>query len=181
VPEDHLHLWRPCADLPGKLGAENRHGVVGGDNDELAVLLLRVEERLAAEDSFEHVAGDLGPVEQHRPQCGQLIAAALPGQQVIAEMTAQPGERGAGRGLAEADPLPGAGHVALGQQRVQGDDEVHVKSREVHLPMISSKWMASISTIDFQNCPCWLIVVRNLEVSRGQSCRNAGCQQCADR
>src|SRR5512135_277124 len=97
LPEADPCLRRLHADLAGKLGAEDGDGVVGGEDDELAVFLLRVEVRLAAEDPFEHVAGDLGPVEEYRPQRGQLVAAALPGQQFVAEMAAQPGERGTGR------------------------------------------------------------------------------------
>ena len=126
------------ADLAGELGTEHRDGVIGGEDDELAVFPLRVEARLAAEDPLEHVAGDLGPVEQYRAERGQLVPGALPDQQLVAEVAAQPGERGARRRLAEADPLPGTGHVALRKQRVQGDDEVHVKSGQVHATMISS-------------------------------------------
>src|SRR5690349_7000513 len=149
LPEDDPYPRRLRADLAGELGAEDRDGVVGGKDDELAVLLLRVEVRLAAEDPLEHVAGDLGPGEQYRPQRGQLVAAALPGQEFVAEMAAQPGERGAGRRLAETDPLTGASHVALGEQRMQGDYQVHVQSSETHATRISSEWMISISTIDF--------------------------------
>jgi hypothetical protein len=36
---------------------------------------------------------------------------------------------------------------------VQDDDQVHVQSSQVHALMISSQWMMSISTIDFQNYP----------------------------
>jgi hypothetical protein len=79
------------ADLAGELGAEDRDGVVGGKDDELAFFPLRIEVRLAAEDPLEHVAGDLGPVEQYRPKRGQLVAAALPGQEFVTEMAAQPG------------------------------------------------------------------------------------------
>ena len=67
LPEADPHLRRPQADLAGERGAEDRDGVVGGDDDELTVLPFRVEVRLAAEDPLEHVAGDLRSVEQHRP------------------------------------------------------------------------------------------------------------------
>ena len=53
----------------------------------------------------------------------------------------------------KTDPLTGTSHVALGEQRMQGDYQVHVQSSETHATMISSKWMMSISTIDFQNYP----------------------------
>ena len=139
------------ADLPGQPVPDDRQGVVGGEEHELAVLARRVEARLAAEDQLEHLAGDLGAVEQYHAQGGQLVPAALTGQQLVAEVAAQPGERGARRGLAEADPLPRPGHVALGEQGAQRHHEVHVESGEVHAAMISSPRMSFIRRIDFTN------------------------------
>jgi hypothetical protein len=48
--------------------------------------------------------------------------ATVAGQQVVIEMAAQAGQRGAHRGLGRADAPAGAGDVALLQQGAQRDD-----------------------------------------------------------
>jgi hypothetical protein len=53
-------------------------------------------------------------------------------------VAAQAGERGAGGGLAEADPVARAGDVALLEQGVEGDQEVEVEARQVHMASMVS-------------------------------------------
>src|SRR4029079_14978962 len=53
-------------------------------------------------------------------------------QQLVAEVVAQPRERTAHRRLAQIQPVPGPGHVPLGQQRIEGDEQVEVEEVQVH-------------------------------------------------
>jgi len=59
-------------------------------------------------------------------------------------MAAQPGQCRAHRGLAEADPLPSTGDIALFEQGAQRHDKVHVKSGEIHDPAPSMPWIEPI-------------------------------------
>ena len=97
-----------------------------------------------AEVTTPTTAGHSGPL---------TIAAALAGKQLVAEVAAQPGQGSAHRGLAEADPFPRPGHVALGQQCAQGYHQVHVEAGEVHAARLSGRWMNHIRRIDFINSP----------------------------
>ena len=53
-------------------------------------------------------------------------------QQFVAEIVPQPRERAAHRRLAQVQPIPGAGDVPLGQQRVKGDEQVQIEQVKVH-------------------------------------------------
>ncbi len=117
---------------PGEFGAEDGDGVVGRQEFELAALLGRVEVRLAGEEPLQQVVGGGHAVEEHLAEGGEFVVAADAGQQVVVEVTAQAGERRTHRRLAEADALPGTGHVALLQEGAQGDDEVEVQATEIH-------------------------------------------------
>ena len=53
------------------------------------------------------------------------------GQELVAEQRAQAGEVVAHRRLAEPDAGRGAGDAALGQQRVEGDEQVEVEAAQI--------------------------------------------------
>lgn len=115
-----------------ELGAEHGDGVVGGEQRELAFLLVRDEVGPAAEDPFQQVTGGGGAVEQGVAEGGQLILAADAGQQLVVEVAAQAGQSRAHRGLAQPDALAGARDVALLQQCAQGQNEVEVETGQIH-------------------------------------------------
>jgi Fumarylacetoacetate (FAA) hydrolase family len=83
----------------GEFGAEHRDRVVGSEQGELTLLAGGVEVRLTGEDSLEQVTRGGGAIEQGLAERGQLVLPADAGQQVVAEMPVQPGQRGAHRGL----------------------------------------------------------------------------------
>ena len=130
--EDQADAGGQRVHLAGQPRAVDRDGVVGGEDGELAFLAGRLEARLAGEHALEHLAGGGRAVEQHRAERGQLVPGAAPDQQLVTEVAAQPGQRGAHRRLAEADPLPRPRDVALSEQRAQRDDQVHVEAGQVH-------------------------------------------------
>ena len=80
----------------------------------------------------------LGGGLEGRAERRQLVGVAGPDEEVVAEVAAQAGERGAGGGLAEADPVARAGDVALLEQGVEGDQEVEVEARQVHMASMVS-------------------------------------------
>ncbi len=116
----------------GEFGAEDRDGVVGGDQLELPGLDRRVEVGLAGEQALQDVVSRRGAVEEDLSEGGEFIVPAHPREQVVVEVAAQPGQGGAHGGLAEPDALSGAGDVALLQERTQCDDEVEVQTGQVH-------------------------------------------------
>jgi len=74
----------------------------------------------------------LALVEQGRRERGERVVPTVAGEQLVAEVAAQPAERGAHGGLAQPDALPGPGDVALVEQRVQRDEQVEVDAGQVH-------------------------------------------------
>ena len=72
---------------------------------------------------------------QHRPrlldqverQCRGLHPRAAFGQQGIAELLAQPGQRMADRRLGPPEPLGGAGDAPLGHQNIEHNQQVEVE------------------------------------------------------
>ena len=53
-------------------------------------------------------------------------------QQRVAEVPAQAGERAAHRGLAEVELAAGGGDAGLGEQGVEGHQQIQVQATEMH-------------------------------------------------
>ena len=70
-------------------------------------------------------------------QRGEPVLVAESGQQVVAEMPAEPGQLRRHRGLAQADLLGGLADAALLQQRVQRDQQIQVEIGQVHIANVS--------------------------------------------
>ncbi|GHB24495.1 hypothetical protein GCM10010392_61020 [Streptomyces clavifer] len=71
-------------------------------------------------------------MQENLAEGGEFVVSADTGEQIVAEVAAQPGEGSAHRGLTEPDALPGARDVALLQQGTQSDDEVEVEAGQIH-------------------------------------------------
>jgi hypothetical protein len=55
-------------------------------------------------------------------------------EQLVMKVMPETGERSAHRGLTEIESVTSAGDVALGQQRVQGHEEIEIEQVQVHTP-----------------------------------------------
>ena len=75
------------------------------------------------------------------------IASAEWGEGIV-EQLAQSGELGRQRRLADVQAPRGAGHVAFGEQRIEGHEQVEVDLAQVH-GQLSAKVMGQIPIIDF--------------------------------
>jgi hypothetical protein len=105
--------------------------VVGHDQGELAFRGGRLEIRGGREQPFRGIADRAHLFGQLRAERGQRVLAPVPGQQLVAEVPAEPGQRGARRGLGHAEPFGGARHAALAQQLAQRHEQVQVEIGQV--------------------------------------------------
>jgi len=62
----------------------------------------------------------------------QLVVPAGPDQELVVEPAPQPRQRRAHRRLAELEPLPGPGHVALFQEDLERQQQVEVRPSQRH-------------------------------------------------
>ena len=62
---------------------------------------------------------------------GQRVLPPVPDQQLVGEVPAQPGQRGARGGLGDAEPLGGPGDAALPDQLTQGHEQIQVDIGQV--------------------------------------------------
>jgi len=116
----------PLFEQAQERATEHGEGVVGHDHREFAVRGHGVEYRSRGEGVFHIPQGDLGLVEQRDREWGEDVALPVAGKQLVAEVAAQSGEGGAGRGLAQADALARPGDAAFTQEGVQRDEQVQV-------------------------------------------------------
>ena len=105
--------------------------VVGHDQGELAFGAGRVEIRAGREEPFRGGADRVGLFGQLGAERGQRVLAPVPDQQLVTEVPAEPGQRGARRGLGHAEPFGGARHAALAQQLAQRHEQVQVEIGQV--------------------------------------------------
>ena len=65
-------------------------------------------------------------------------------QQFVPEMMAEPGEGAAHGRLAQIQPVAGAGHVPLGQQRIERDEQIQIEQVQIHrVTYRSCRYLAS--------------------------------------
>ena len=88
---------------------------------------------------------------------GRYQRQALAQQQGVTEELAEPGQRVAHAGLAQPDPFGRPGDVPLGQQRVEGHEEVEIDAREAHFPLLAG-FIAASNGLHSQApiAECWL-------------------------
>jgi hypothetical protein len=80
-------------------------------------------------DVGEHLLHRRGELQAFR---GRQHPSGGAQQQRVPEERAQPRERGAHRGLRQAEPRRGPGHVALAEERVERDQQVQVDRSDIH-------------------------------------------------
>ena len=132
--------WRQAQGCPGSVISKGRGkapdqgylGVFGHAGGEDAGALCRIEADAEVECGLDML--DRGGDQR----CdlagagGRLHAGRGTDEQIIGEQVAQPRQRVAHRRLRKADPVAGAGHGALGGQRVKGFEEVEVDRPDIH-------------------------------------------------
>jgi hypothetical protein len=122
--------------------------VVGGDEPELPFARRGIESDRRREDAIEMGHGEAHGLDQGSAALGQHQPAPRGNEKGIAEVRAQASQRVAHRGLGEADGLGGPGDVLLGEQGVQGDEEVRVDRGEVHSTAPLRLTMAAVDGTD---------------------------------
>ena len=127
------------ASSVGDRVAEDGDAVVADQEGELAGRGRRVELRLGGEHPLDAGQRDPGSSLQLDRQRGEPVLVADPGEQFVAEVPAQPGQRGRQRRLAEAHLRRGPGDAALLQQGVQGHQQVEIQAGEVHGTTLSTR------------------------------------------
>jgi hypothetical protein len=105
--------------------------VIGHDQGELAFGTGRVEVRAGREEPFRGGADRIDLFGQLGAERGQRVLAPVPDQQLVTEMPAQPGQRGARRGLGHAEPFGRTRHAALAQQLAERHEQVQVEIGQV--------------------------------------------------
>ena len=131
--EPEAHAGRPLRREPRDDGADGGESVVGSVHRELSRRVERVPRRLTLEHAprgLERGRGVLGEPDGER--C-ELVRVAAPGEDRVVEVGAQPRQRGAQRGLAQMQPLCRTSDAAIGQQGVQGDEQIQIESGEQRL------------------------------------------------
>ena len=119
----------------------NQHGrgdVIRGDNLESPLRLSRVEARRCGHQRFEPLQAFAHLGQQSFREGGREHLFALWHEDVVAEVAAQSGERGAHRRLAQVHADRGARHAARFEQRLEGHQQVQVQTAEAHF-QVSTK------------------------------------------
>lgn len=84
-------------------------------------------------------------------QRGELVRVPHSGEQFVAEVAAQPGQRGTHGGLAQPQPLSRPRHTALLQQRVQRQQQVQIQTHVARPPRTIAVVHGSIGDLGFSN------------------------------
>ena len=109
----------PARQVGRQRRAEDGHPVVAHHQRELPSEVRGVEVRFGGEDPLDAGHRGADPRAQLDRQRGEPVLVAEPGEQLVAEVAAQPGQLGRDRGLAEAELFGGPADAALLEQRIQ--------------------------------------------------------------
>jgi hypothetical protein len=105
---------------------EDRHRIVRGGDGELAIGVGRVEPGRALRGGLKLAQRLTHRGQELLGEYGAAVPAPLPFEQLITVVAAQPRERGAHRGLAHPDPLPGPCQVSVLKERAKREQQVEV-------------------------------------------------------
>jgi hypothetical protein len=134
--EPQPHVRRGLVEDLADVLADDGHRVVRHEHRERALRRRRVEHGLAGEHPLHPGERGGGAIAQLHGQRRQLVAVADAGEQFVAEVAAQPGQRRAEGRLAEPEPSGGTGDAALAQQVVQRHQQVQVERGQVHRQLL---------------------------------------------
>ena len=118
-------------ELGGNRPAEHLLAVIRGVEDELARRTIGVEPGPRGEQPLDISHQQPEARLELRREGRQLVVVPDPNEQLVAELAAQPLERRGQRRLAPLQDLGSAGDALLGEQCVEGDEQVEVEIEEV--------------------------------------------------
>ncbi len=131
--EPEAHARRPLRREFRHNGADGGEAVVGSVYRELSRRVERVPRRLTLEHAPRGLEGGRGVLGEPDGERCELVRVAAPGEDRVVEVSAQPRQRGAQRGLAQMQALCRTGDAAIGQQGVQGYEQIQIESGKQRL------------------------------------------------
>jgi hypothetical protein len=105
--------------------------LVGHAEDEAPLRLSRIEAPLLEQRRLDRAQRAADRPGERQGARGRPDAVGRADEQLVLEEPAQAAERVAHRRLADADALRGPGDAALGQEGVEGDQEVEVEPAQI--------------------------------------------------